>query len=295
MSAPPRSERRRSWTTQTAWAVSGVVLAVVVYELLDLRGDQERITQLVGASRRGDLAEVRAALKAGAPPDAATSAGWTALHLAAQGGHSDVVSLLLTAGAPPGATHADGWTPLHRAAEGGHIGIARMLLSRGAAVDARGSGRTALGVALAMNEIALATYLVEQGANLGVADVRSGLTPVLYAVGSDDSNLLSMLLDRGASPDDRLRRGESALHLAVSAENGDMVRLLLAASAEPNPQNSSGDTPLHLAASRGNPELILALIEAGGDLRLRNEAGQRPLDLAGERAALAELLLPPKE
>jgi len=295
MSASSGAQARSSGAAQLAWAVSGVVLAVIVYELLDLQGDEERAGRLLQSSRAGDLSAAREALKAGAAADAATSAGWTALHLAAMGGHSDVVALLLEAGAPATATHKDGWTPLHRAAEVGHVGIARMLLARGTPIDARGNGRTALGVALATGEMPLAAYLIDQGAGLGVVDQRSGLTPVLYAAGRGDLLLLSRLFDRGASPNDRFRGGETALHLAVSSPNDEVVRLLLARGADPDAANASGNTPLHLAASQGDHEIVAALIEAGADRGRRNEAGERPIDLASEHASVVERLAPSTE
>lgn len=294
MPASPGSEARTNWGAQLAWAVSGVVLAVLVYELLDIRGDEERAARLLQSARAGDLAAAREALEAGAAPDA-TSAGWSALHLAARGGHSDLVALLLEAGAPARQTHQAGWTPLHRAAEGGHLGIARMLLAGGAPIDARGNGRTALGVALATGEIALAKYLIGQGAGLGVVDQRSGNTPVLYAARQGDLRLLSTLLDRGASANDRFLGGASALHIAVSRRDDAVVQLLLARGADPDVANGSGNTPLHLAAAWGDPEIVSALIAEGADRGRRNGAGELPIDLAGGHASLAARLAPPAE
>jgi ankyrin repeat protein len=66
---------------------------------------------------------------------------WTALHLAARKGHTDVVHYLLTfsASLPPGseALYVDsptknGWTPLMLAADRGHVGVTELLLKLGA-------------------------------------------------------------------------------------------------------------------------------------------------------------------
>jgi ankyrin repeat protein len=46
--------------------------------------------------------------------------GWTALHIAASSGYSDVVSGLIAAGADPDLTNQDGETPLHLAVGRGH-------------------------------------------------------------------------------------------------------------------------------------------------------------------------------
>src|SRR2546423_5776647 len=60
----------------------------------------------------------------------------TPLHLAADGGHIEVVEALLKAGANPDAWDRWSWTPLHRAAEGGHVRVVEALLKAGANPDA---------------------------------------------------------------------------------------------------------------------------------------------------------------
>ena len=48
----------------------------------------------------------------GAAEGALGSAGWTALHYASQGQHTDVMELLVEAGADVNAVAPDGWTAL---------------------------------------------------------------------------------------------------------------------------------------------------------------------------------------
>ena len=62
MSGKAGRDRTTSWTAQIVWAVSGAALALIVYELLDIRGDEERVARLLAASREGDAAQVRAVL-----------------------------------------------------------------------------------------------------------------------------------------------------------------------------------------------------------------------------------------
>ena len=65
----------------------------------------------------------------------------TPLHLAAQGGRSDVCHQLLSAGAQVGATDCAGWTPLHCAAWFDRVACVEQLLAAGADLGARtGSG-----------------------------------------------------------------------------------------------------------------------------------------------------------
>jgi ankyrin repeat protein len=87
---------------------------------------------LVDAAGRGDVAQVRAQLKRGAPVEARDVRSWTALMIASARGHTEVVRALLAAGAEPSARAPDGSTPLMAAAVGGHMAIARALLDAGA-------------------------------------------------------------------------------------------------------------------------------------------------------------------
>lgn len=294
MAASSGSNRRREWAAQIAWAASGVVLALIVFELLDLRGDEIRRRELIAAAGAGDADRVRELVAEGTPPGVATPDGWTPLHYAARHGYENVVALLLEQGAAADASHNHGWTPLHRAAEHGSIEIARMLIEHGSPVDAQANGRNALTVALSKRHHALAGYLVDQGARMQLLEGRSQMTPVLYAAMSGDAVLLGKMLDRGAAGDDRLRNGASALHLAVGAGSRDAVSLLLARGADPNVANVSGSTPLHQAARTGSRELAVLLVEAGADPGLADASGRRAAAMARESGhdAVAEFLEP---
>jgi len=61
---------------------------------------------------------------------------YSPLHLAAIGGHLEVVKLLLARGAEVGAVNTSGVTPLHEAAYGGHQEVVRLLLAAGAQAGA---------------------------------------------------------------------------------------------------------------------------------------------------------------
>jgi len=86
--------------------------------------------------------------KLGTEVDARRPGGATALLLAAQRGHLDVVSLLLESGADVDAETAYGYTPLMMSAGLGHVKIVELLLENGAAADAVNTkGHTAEDVA----------------------------------------------------------------------------------------------------------------------------------------------------
>ena len=92
------------------------------------------------AVERGNLAEVKLLLDAGADVNAMDNDGETPLHIASYKGYIEITKLLLDRGADVNAR--DLWkqfgrTPLHFAAWGGNSEIARLLLDKGADINAK--------------------------------------------------------------------------------------------------------------------------------------------------------------
>jgi ankyrin repeat protein len=65
------------------------------------------------------------------------SGGVTALLVASERGHADMVQFLLSRGANKEATNSGGWTPLMLAAASRRAEVVALLLARGANPDAR--------------------------------------------------------------------------------------------------------------------------------------------------------------
>ena len=87
-------------------------------------------------------------IDAGVDVNKQNSIGITALHMAAQEGHTHIVMDLIKAGADVNLATAHGRTPLHQAAWKGHDGIVVALITAGADINkVNKSGKTALGYA----------------------------------------------------------------------------------------------------------------------------------------------------
>src|SRR5215204_4078103 len=89
--------------------------------------------QLYEAARKGDVAEVKAALDRGADVNAKFRYGATALFKAAERGHTEVVKLLIERGAD--VTVKDtfyGATAISWALQKGHTGVVRAILAKSA-------------------------------------------------------------------------------------------------------------------------------------------------------------------
>jgi len=135
-----------------------------------------------GPARRGGLKGqadlIAVLLDQGAPVNARTKSGSTALHEAALKGHAAVVKILLERGADCRARNGSGATPLHDAALGGHAEIAALLLAKGAEINARDSesSATPLYQAAAWGRAAVVELLLGRGADAAVPD-KEGVTP----------------------------------------------------------------------------------------------------------------------
>jgi len=105
-------------------------------------------------------------LKGKANPNAKTSTGMTALHVACASGRLELALNLLTHGADPNITGSDGMTPLALASDGGHAEVVSALLEAGSSVDAADvDGRTALMFASALGHQDVVAALLEANAD----------------------------------------------------------------------------------------------------------------------------------
>lgn len=103
-------------------------------------------------------------------PEAGAAERHQALALAAQHGHTEIVSLLLDAGEDPNRYNPDGFhshsTPLHQAVWADHLPVVALLADRGARLDVPDTvyQATPLGWALHGNRTRIADYLTERNA-----------------------------------------------------------------------------------------------------------------------------------
>jgi uncharacterized protein len=141
------------------------------------------------------------------------------------------------------------------------------------------TSRMLLGFCLAL---LVATPLLGQGAPATDASVDTrdpdGRTPLMLAALANDETAVTSLLARGADPNLRDSRGDTALVLA--AEHGvAIVRTLVEGGAEVDGANDEGRTPLMTAAEH-SLDTVRYLLEHGADSSHRDGAGLSPLTVA---------------
>ncbi|MDE2882994.1 MAG: ankyrin repeat domain-containing protein [Acidobacteriota bacterium] len=159
------------------------------------------------------------------------------LLAAARDGQVEIVESLLAKGADVNAARGDGFTALHLAAEGGHRAVAQALVAAGAAVDAgtRIGGYTPLHVAARAGHGAVVLRLLDAGADPNARTTNSGVTALHLAAGATGGrSAVAALLDHGADPNAQEGSArQTPLFFAAAANRADAVTALLAAGADP--------------------------------------------------------------
>lgn len=92
---------------------------------------------------------------------------------------------------------------------------------------------------------------------------------------------VEFLLRMNAMLEPQCRQGRTPMYYACGSDNVDIVRLLLSAGAQAEiPVTSDLRRPIHIAALTGNVEIVHLLCERGVAIDCRDLAGDRPLCIA---------------
>jgi ankyrin repeat protein len=233
---------------------------------------------LVFAAGRGRTEIVDILLRANARVDDAEANGWTACHVAAAGGHHEVLALLLARRPNLAVVDVDGRTALYFAVrystrDNGRCAL--MLLEAGASLDEADDSDLCR---FAATSTAAIQALVDRGVVVRELRDSDGSTPLHAAVdvGTRDSPAVFDLLVNvcGIDLEARDRDGATCLHFAASHGNVFALRWLLNAGADANSLTSNGSTPLHNVRHYHCAVLLLA---AGASVCARDDSGRTAL------------------
>jgi uncharacterized protein len=119
-----------------------------------------------------------------------------------------------------------------------------------------------------------AIALVRKGSADVNAKLADGTSALLWAVRSDDLELVSLLLDAKANVNDADPDGITPLALACANANVEIARKLVAAGATTDLGDVSGVTPLMSAVGRPRIENVRLLLEAGAKVDARDKRAQ---------------------
>jgi ankyrin repeat protein len=253
------------------------------------------------------------------------------LMFAARQGCLECAKILLEAKAHINAVDPDGITSTLLAIINGHYDVAAYLVDQGADVNlADRTGRTALYSAVdfhtppqsnrpapkeidsSVASLDLIKDLLAHGANVNAAlktqqpyrakldrgddtMLTTGTTPLLRAAKAGDTEVVGLLLEKGADPKLATRSGINPLMAAAGLGTKEedtagrfkteadiiaSIDLCLKAGVDVNAVDSRGETALHGAASKGYDQVIKYLAEHGANLNLKDKQGKTALDAA---------------
>lgn len=192
---------------------------------------------------------------------------FTPLHEGSAKGKYEIVKLLLKHGADPTKKNRDGHTPMDLVKEGDQD-VLDLLKGDSALLDAAKKG----------NLSRVQKLLTPENINCRDSQGRNS-TPLHLAAGYNNLEVAEFLLENGADVNAQDKGGLIPLHNASSYGHLDIAALLIRYSTVVNATDKWGFTPIHEAAQKGRTQLCALLLAHGADPTLKNQEGQTPLDL----------------
>ena len=126
------------------------------------------------------------------------------------------------------------------------------------------------------NCLELVTELLDHGASVDARD-RFGARPLSHAARFGHLPVVDLLLARGAPIDARNLAGATALYFAIEGDRTAVAQRLIERGANVNLAGRGGVTPLAVAAYRGNDTIAEALLARGADDRAADDTGKSPI------------------
>mmetsp|Transcript_108624 Transcript_108624/g.272228 ORF Transcript_108624/g.272228 Transcript_108624/m.272228 type:complete len:400 (-) Transcript_108624:150-1349(-) len=274
----------------------------------DLR-ESMRKNSLVEASKAGATWEAMKLLRGGYSPtdlNEVDMMGRTPLMYAAEGRHTQIVTLLILYKADVGTANSYGWTSIMCAVsparelpmdqnECSSSCLVSLLQAKGNPNAMTQAGETPLLLACVSGSLPCIQSLLDYAADVNLAGV-SGMTPLALAADSGHIAVVSCLLNAAAAVDAPDCAGRTALMSASALAHEDVVAALLEAGADPLAKSTDGCTALSYAVeylgnlhlARGamprekspGKNVVALLLAAQADIATAADDGKTPLQLA---------------
>ena len=286
-----------AWAPLHAAAFNGFLEIVKV--LIEGSVNVERLnddgeTALSIAVREGHTTVARTLLEAMHDVDCHGSESKTPLFHACVLGNSEIATKLLLRGADSRFSR-NRLSCLHMAAWGGHVEIVKALIAArapGSDLDEihPGSGYTPLHAALKKGHLEVAKFLVHAGADTKITSLSGSSVLHMASSSTKDVEFFRLLID-STPPDYALAKdedGTTPLHWAAQAGFKEAVNMLLDLEADPLAQDDNSETPMFIAASNGHSHVLQRFLDMDIEFLpdLQNAAGGTVLHAAVEKCEL---------
>ena len=260
-------------------------------------GDLKRLLLLHHPVRWGDETAVLDFINMGANVEALNEERKTALHIAAEYGHTNILRLLLDHGAivDPQEAGQSYQTPLLIAIANGHHDSVQLLIQRGADVDRHSTFHgSPLMKPIYRRHEDIVSLLLESGADRNTVIYvcgyrRNALHQTVCAPSSFGFKNSRLLVEKGANIEAKNLKGKTPLLLAVELALVDMVSLLLELGADPF-SVKDGTSPW---GNKVDFETAMRLIKAAKQRRIEDTQAKSPgssIDKRGFKRKISSIL-----
>lgn len=193
---------------------------------------------------------------------------------------NEMMSFLVAHHADVNTINDQGFTPLMVACKELNAPMVRSLLGNGAQASLIVNGVTAL----------LCVIAHQASSRNNNASVSVGNALSVYQVHMLQVEIAMLLLNHGAQPNDKTRKGHTILMDAVKTSCNALIPVLLSAGARIDMTDKEGNTALHHACMARNENAMRILLSFGANPQAMNIFSDTPLRLVKEHAKMAPTL-----
>ena len=216
------------------------------------------------AAANGDIEQVRMSISKGVDINAKDEEGNTPLRLAVKSGKMEIVQILVEAGAD---VNMGSWPPLGEAVDKNDVAIAKYLIDHGANVNAPRDWTPLVQAPYVSNNVEMVELLIANG-----ADVNAGeWSPLHGAVDERRRDIVELLIKKGADVNAKDGSGSTPLRYSIQNNDWDMFKLLFANGADIKAITPEGLTLLHFMSTYDNPDIIEWLLAKGAKVDERDD------------------------
>ncbi|KAL3818675.1 hypothetical protein ACJIZ3_004580 [Penstemon smallii] len=248
------------WTLGLQLAIRDMILAGKIPR----SSNSEVFSSLLYVTRANNIEALKSLIK---QPDLDINEkdenGFSAVMIAAAGGHVEAFKLLVNAGANLETKNKYNETAITLAESNQNSDAFTKILSTYAYSKGNLNGSYALHHAARIGNIDLVQSLIDTGYDINVFD-NEGYTPLMYAAKSGNGTICELLISHGASCDTKNTKHETALSLARKANEGNNAESVILDELARRLVSSGELVKKHTKSGKGAPHVkVLKMVDVG--------------------------------